>query len=208
MFRGAYEEMADRIQQLSLPDGIRVIAAAHNWEHNGLRDLTHLLRYFGHHHIENLPQILQKLPRDPRTLMKTCTIPPDSKEFHYIEDGLKNGIRMQLNSGYNFPDNKIRLEVNVDGIPVFKSPPTNFWPILCRVIGVNDHSPFLCGAYCGESKPKSVADFLNPLIRDINHLGETGIDHNGIHFRVELARVVCDVPARSFVKCTIGHSGI
>lgn len=139
--------------------------------------------------------------------MHTDRTPPMSKNFHYIADGLTKGIKLQMDTGYDLPNNLIRLELNIDGVPVFKSPPTGFWPILCRVLGTNDQCPFLCGAYCGESKPPNLNNFLNPVIDDILRLQQDGFVYNGELFRVELARVICDVPARSFVKATKGHTG-
>ena len=143
------------------------------------------------------------MPKDSRTVMKTPRIPLGSKTFYYIPNAFKKGILMQLKAGFHLPDYIINLELSIDGITVFKSPPTGFWPILCRVVGTND----LCGAFCDPSKPKSVEDFLAPVIAEISSLKESGINFNGRDFDVRLLRVICDTPARSFVKCTKGHSG-
>lgn len=182
--------------RLNVTDRMRVIGAEHKATHALLNDVLALLRDLGHN-----------VPKAAKTLMGTPRTPLGDKTFHYIPNAIKKGIVMQLKTGFNFPENLIKLELSVDGIPVFKSPPTGFWPILCRVIGTNDIYPFLCGAFSGPSKPKSVDDFLAPVIADVQSLQETGIDFNGRHFDVQLLRVICDTPARSFVKCTKGHTG-
>lgn len=126
--------------------------------------------------------------------------------FYHINDGLEKGIRLQLDSGIMFPDNVIKLEFNIDGIPIFKSPVVGFWPILCRVIGTKDLEPFLVSVFCGPGKPGNVSSFLNPAIDDVLRLEKDGFVHNGKRFEVKLHRVVCDTPARSFVKATKGHN--
>ena len=42
---------------------------------------------------------------------------------------------------------------------------------------------------------------------EYKELNENGFDINGNHFNVQLDSVICDAPARAFVKCIKGHSG-
>ena len=197
----ADEEVPGGLRRLNARERLQAISAYHNLTHAAINSILALLRDLG----------IQGLPKDARTLMGTDQTPPDSAKFHYIKDALVKGINLQTSTGFNFPDNTVKLELSIDGIPVFKSPPTGFWPILCRVIGANDPYPFLCGAYCGgskdSSKPKTVDEYLTPVIDDILRLQEEGIQINRQRYNVKLERVVCDVPARAFVKRTKGHTG-
>ena len=51
-------------------------------------------------------------------------------EFVYfgLEDGIKKNLHFDI-----FSISTIKLDINVDGIPVFKSLNTSFWPILCSL---------------------------------------------------------------------------
>ncbi len=162
---------------------------------------VHAIKSFFFH----LSQI--KIPKDPRTILGTNTEVIGDRSFYHFDHGLEDGINMQLNSGILFTDGIIKLEVNIDGIPIFKSPPTGFWPILCRVLGVKDREPFIVSVFCGKGKPASVEEFVQPLIDDVLRLAQDGINFNGRHYTVRLERLVCDTPARSFCKCTVAHNG-
>lgn len=194
----AFEEVPGGLGHLSDTDHLAVIQAHHGATHSHTKSLLQYLRMRTNLHV----------PSDSRTVMGTTRIPIRDKGFHYIDQALEKGISMQMNTGFNFEDGIIRLELSIDGIPVFKSPPTGFWPILCRVLNTNDSYPFLCGAYCGASKPPNLEAFLEPIIENIMQLQIDGISINRRHYDVQLRRVICDVPARAFVKCTKGHSGI
>lgn len=52
------------------------------------------------------------------------------------------------------------LQINVDGIPLFRSSSTALWPILCLVKNVNPCNPFVVGLFCGKEKPGSAAEYL------------------------------------------------
>ena len=185
------------LDHLSDVDALAVITATFNGNHAHLNSLLRYMR----------ARTNLDLPKDARTVMGTSRVPLQGLNFHYIDDALEKGIKLQMGTGFHFPDDVVKLELSIDGIPVFKSPPTGFWPILCRVLGTNDPYPFLCGAFCGASKPDSLDDYLGPIIQNIMLLQRDGIQINGRNYNVELNRVICDVPARAFVKCTKGHSG-
>lgn len=50
---------------------------------------------------------------------------------------------------------------------------------------------------------KNLKDFVN----DAKHLVINGIIHDEKHYDVHIFAFICDVPAKSFIKCTRGHSG-
>jgi len=96
--------------------------------------------------------------------------------------------------------------MNIDGLPLFKSSNTQFWPILGRTIHPAVSKPFAIGIFLGNGKPKN---YLCDLIDHINNLTATGllIPHTGQHIQIKVSCVICDSPARAFVKQSKGHSG-
>lgn len=102
----------------------------------------------------------------------------------------------------------IKLQFNIDGLPIWKSSQCAFWPILCRaIVGDSCTHVFPVGLYCGSSKPVSVDDYLAQFIRDLSSTLQNGIYINGQHRDVEIHSFVCDAPARQYVKKVKGHTG-
>ena len=62
-------------------------------------------------------------------------------------------------------------------------------------------------SFFGQSKPSYLNDYLRKFVDEYKELNENGFDINGKHFNVQLDSVICDAPARAFVKCIKGHSG-
>lgn len=95
------------------------------------------------------------LPKDARTLVGTprntgiLSDPNIGGEYwHY---GLRK-ILMDTLSTYAELPNKISLNINIDGLPTFKSSTTSFWPILVNVHELkNTMSPLVVGVFCGTS---------------------------------------------------------
>lgn len=75
--------------------------------------------------------------------------------------GIKNGIKELI--GKNLVKSRsIALDLNIDGLPLFKSSSTQFWPILGRVEG----HIFVISLYCGTSKPPLIP-FLQKVISEM-----------------------------------------
>ena len=47
--------------------------------------------------------------------------------------GIENGIKIALSEISSFPD-KLRLDFNIDGLPIHKSTNKSFWPILITLV--------------------------------------------------------------------------
>lgn len=76
------------------------------------------------------------LPSDSRTLLKTPRNVPivDMCGGKYWYGGLRKNIE-RLFSGIK-ENLSINLSFNIDGLPLFKSGKTNFWPILAHTFGL------------------------------------------------------------------------
>ncbi|XP_051174833.1 uncharacterized protein LOC127290371 [Leptopilina boulardi] len=70
---------------------------------------------------------------------------------------------------------------------------------------MKDKTGSMVAIYFGESKPEDEDLYMERLIEELNEVIETGIDTDGEHFVVSLKCFICDTPALSFLKCTVGH---
>jgi len=186
-------------------DSMSVIEQLAKWStdfsitHAALNSLLVILNSFG-----------IKVPRDARTLLAT----PKQLEIKSIAGGQyhHHGIINALNTAFRLfgppvHTDKLTLHINIDGLPLFNSTSIDVWPILGLVQEFPLKEPFIIGIYCGKSKPSSVGEFLNDFVQEMKSVLASGVVHNNILFKVHLAAVICDAPARSFVKCIKGHTG-
>ena len=145
-----------------------------------------------------------ELPRCSATLFKTENLNVQPKimqngKFGYL--GLRKMLRIPDNS--SSLNDIFPLSVNIDGLPIFKSSTSSFWTILCQTRFLV--RPVLVGIFYGTGKPEISAvlqDFCQE-INDIQNSLSISISDN----KSKMIRFICDAPARSFIKCTKGHSG-
>lgn len=152
---------------------------------------------------------LSFLPRDYRTLLKTQRkvtlkeMPPG----HYFHFGLIKYLFEFLNSlsPTQIPL-CIELCVNVDGIPLYKSSRSQFWPILGLLRNIDGAKPFVIGIFEGTSKPLDVNLFLEDFVREVKFLETNGVILNGKVIPFKISAILCDAPARSFLTDVKGHT--
>ena len=114
---------------------------------NALQALLGILR-------ERYPE----LPKDPRTLLGTLSTSVTQHNIHclsggtYYHFGIANGIKLSLEqiTDLNILD-ALTIQVNVDGLPVFKSTNSQFWPIQGMLDLPTFTGPFLIGLFYGKS---------------------------------------------------------
>ncbi len=164
--------------------------------------------------MNSLLEILRKrvpfLPKDCRTIVT----PPKNVQLkdisggQYYHFGIASTIRHVLRNKLKLTEGQeLHLQLNVDGLPVHKSKNSQLWPILGLLQHPESTKPFVIGVFFGECKPKSVTEFLEDFMNEYTHLSEQGLVVNGYNLKVTISTVVCDSPARAFVKCTKVHSG-
>ena len=150
------------------------------------------------------------LPKDPRTLLKTIRSYEIQKiaggEYHHF--GLTDGILESLSeNSVSFPDDQIVVQYNIDGIPIFKSSKTQFWPILCRVVLPKVLPPFAVGIYSGQQKPTNIGDYLREFVDELKQIEVNGLPNaNGKVVKLKTSCFICDAPARAFIKQVKGHN--
>ena len=143
-------------------------------------------------------------PKDSRTLLKTPrTVNFDEKcNGQYIYFGIGNCLKQKLLHKES-KSIKLSLVISIDGLPLFKSSSQQLWPILCNT---NDWGIDVICLYCGTKKSEPVEDFLTEFIDELKELLSTGFKLNGKDYKVTLKAITCDAPARSFLKCVVGHT--
>lgn len=193
----------------SKPELLRNWALQHNITHVALSDLLKIIRTW-------LP--FDNIPKDSRTLLRT----PKCRDVYNIAGGemfyfgVEDHVRHRIDQGYemrfqsNISDlnqnNVISITVGIDGLPISKSSNTQFWPIL-GYLGSQKEDVFVIAIYCGKTKPVSANEFLDKFVVEMKELDNPGLVHEGISYSIRIRCIVADAPARSFIKCTIGHNG-
>ncbi len=154
------------------------------------------------------------VPKDARTLLKT----PDDTQLklvpgeNYYHFGVRTGIEASLKKNidnYQIVNNlaSISLNINIDGLPLFRSSNVQLWPILGCIAELPKADVFIIGLYAGSSKPLSITDFLEDFVSEMKDLIVNGFDLLGNHCLVKVNALICDAPARAYLKCIKGHGG-
>lgn len=172
---------------------LRTWALNHNITHTALKDLLQLIKV----------QYCDKtLPLDPRTLLdtpqntgKSCSTIAGGKYWHH-------GIKRCLIKWFgNLSDNiNISININIDGLPIYKSSKFQLWPILCNVYEFPKLQALPVGIFFGKGKPGDVKEFLTPFVDEIIPIMEEGFLLNHHVVTLKLRCFICDSPARAFVK--------
>lgn len=194
--------------QDNIIDDLKTWAIESNVNHKQINLLLHSLKRYH-------PEI----PLDARTLLNMpvtssiVTIISNSSNAQFVYLGIQNNLSYQLDSGLhniltNISATSIQLVCNVDGIPITKSTSAQFWPILCMVY-LKDYRcpPFPVAIYYGNTKPVSLDQYLQDFINEINVLINNGLTYRKETYEIILKAIVCDAPARAFLKCIKGHTG-
>ena len=99
----------------------------------------------------------------------------------------------------------IKLNVNIDGLPLFKKSKWKFWPIQGKLVGTKNQ-PSIIGIYFGKEDPGN-NDLLAEYAHEVRHLQDNGFTFAGVNYNFEVQNYICDAPARAKAKCVIEHGG-
>lgn len=187
------EVSADVIDRTHLRFELRQWALKYGVNHNAISALLMLLR----------SKLNQCLPKTSRGLLKT----PRNIFIQNIDGGGQlwyNGIRSCLQNSVfaEWPSNEtIGLNFNMDGLPLFKSSALEFWPILMNVADMPQLRPMVVAIYYGRGKPKSCEQYLRQFVNELNDVQLNGIHTSkGAIVKGAINAIICDAPARSYVK--------
>uniref|UniRef100_A0A182P9T4 Transposase domain-containing protein n=1 Tax=Anopheles epiroticus TaxID=199890 RepID=A0A182P9T4_9DIPT len=185
----------------SFEDGLRLWALKTGQTHEALRSLLALAR-------QHLPQY--KLPRDPRTFLSTPVSKSTVTDLSTIDGGRLwyGGIERCLKQYYRYVKpsaDGFSVDFFVDGLPLYNSSRTQFWPILMKVFNVPGIPVMTVAIFHGESKPHSVEQFLRPFVTELNNLQFKGLHIGNDVYWVGLRSIIADAPARAFIKGVKSH---
>lgn len=123
----------------------------------------------------------------------------------YCHFGLEWSIQDFLQHEANRSVEQIDIQLSTDGFPLFNGGGDNLWPILGSIVGRDE--VFIIGCFCGKSKPDDSNEFLRPTVDEIKKLMEPGVQYNNQKIVLNIHSLICDVPAKSMVLMSKGHSG-
>ncbi|CAH1106750.1 unnamed protein product [Psylliodes chrysocephalus] len=162
-----------------------------------------------HSSITSLLRILKplhpELPLDSRSLLKTPRfgVFQNLDNGEYCHFGIQNALIHLIHSSCK--DEKIKLSINIDGIPLFSSSKLQFWPILGLIRNFAS-SPFVIGIFYGNSKPSPLKKFLKKFIDEMIDLRISGFILH-MNYSVEILNFICDAPAKAYIKGIKSHGG-
>lgn len=168
------------------------------------RAMEYLLKILCRHGLQ-CPSSLYLLLKNDRSKLSSMDI---TRKENFVYLGLKNTLKYvvdkMLLSAMNVSSKiSLTLQINFDGLPLYKSSSVNLWPILLKIKGVT--SPLPLGLFCGIGKP-NLSIFLKDLLEELTELFTHGIVCENISFTCEKLIFVCDTPARTFFQAIKGHN--
>lgn len=196
------DESDDCDEDTALIDTLREWVNTHEIKASAVDDLLKRLK----------KTVNPNIPCSSRTLLKTPRSVDlqrisDMDYFHFgLELMILNTLKKYRQTEIQALNSKLILSLNIDGLPLFKSSKTSAWPVLGLICNLKPPKPFPITLTVGISKPSNL-EFLHETIADINSLITNGIDFNEEHFEIKLLCIICDAPAKAFVKCVKQYSG-
>lgn len=150
------------------------------------------------------------LPRSHKTLLGTPrnTALRDLGTGLFWYKGVLPNLQQRVTRQYlDNHNNKICLDVNIDGLEPYPSADTCIWPILGKL--VNQKEPFVIAAYCGKEKlgQNELEDFLGEYVDEVSEYTQNGVRLFDRQCSLSIRNYILDAPARAFVKCIIAHNG-
>lgn len=139
--------------------------------------------------ISDLLSILRKqhpyLPKDPRTLLKTkvndAVVNKCGGQYYHF--GMSSALSQQLethSSSESLRDQfYVKIQINIDGLPSFKSASDQFWSILGMIANLELKKPFVIGLYHGIAKPDTVDQYLEDFVNEYLDIQRNGNQYSG-----------------------------
>ena len=92
------------------------------------------------------------------------------------------------------PD-EVQVQMNFDGLPLFKSSKQVLWPLLCTFRNLLPIIVFPLIVLCGTSKPTNL-EFIKETINQVNSVIQQGMLVGRKFISFKLFGIVADAPAR------------
>lgn len=204
-FEPATDDVQERIVQVTdendceptLQFKLQQWALNFNVNRNAVSSLLSILRSFN-----------QNLPKDSRTLLNTPRqvmiedLGIGKFWYHSIQSCLLHSIFA------NWPhDITLGVNFNMDGLQLYQSSTLEFWPIIMNIAEMPEVKTMIIAIYYGRGKPPSSEQFLRRFTTEFNELHTNGMQTSkGATVKIRLNAIICDAPAKAFVKCMYAKS--
>lgn len=134
-----------------------------------------------------------------RVMIRTCA------PGHYWHYGIKKQLAKY--SAEELLRNCIRYTY-IYRLPLYESSQQGLWPILSRIVNVENCAVFLIGTYCGPSKPYYVDTYLHAFITEIKDLFNDGFLIGNKNLPFKIRAFVCDAPAGAYIRGITAHNSL
>lgn len=188
---------------LSVADELLQFFILFNISNRAMQYLLNMLCRLG---LQNCPSSLYHLLKKQREKMQQLDV---TRKDRFLYVGLKNNLKYLIEKSLiafeAFSTVDLKLQINFDGLPLYRSSPINLWPILLKIDGVD--SPLPVGLFCGIGKP-NLDIFLADLSCELRSLLTDGIIIEKTIFKTKSDDIVfvCDAPARAYFQGIKGHN--
>lgn len=99
----------------------------------------------------------------------------------YIYMGFENALKNVICNIYT--EDRIRVDVHIDGMAIFKDSHKRVWLIVLKLIYENYIcKPFVVALYFGDGKPHKAIDFLGDFVEEATKLIEDGVVLHDKHY--------------------------
>ncbi|XP_024868247.1 uncharacterized protein LOC112452339, partial [Temnothorax curvispinosus] len=195
-------EISQNEQNFSLQEDLQILVSECCIPQGTADKLLLILRKHGHN---DLPQTCRTLMKTPRNISQNIVSVSGGRYIHFR---LASGIKRSISKYCKTVPCEVKININIDGLPLSKSSGSQFWPILAS-IEIKDFytEPFAVGIFHEMSKPNNVNDFLRPFVNEAQIVLQEGVSLDNNHCKVLLNAILCDAPAKSLITCTKGHTG-
>lgn len=108
----------------------------------------------------------------------------------------------------------LKININIDALPLSKSSKSQLWPILDKIVGTQNQfiKQFFIGAFHGNSKPFSVVTYLQIFIAKYTKFNSV----KGLYMKIDIIlynlmqilpnAILADTPARNFISYFPAHN--
>lgn len=136
--------------------------------------------------LAELRVIFPGLPKSYKTILhtlRTVNVKEVGQGLMWYKS-IKVNLDERLTDDYLQNNNQIVVDINIDGVQLYKSTDDQFWPILGCLN--SDRFPFIIGVWYGHSKPNNLKEYLSDFIKEVKNLTTNGYNFYGtnINFKI------------------------
>ncbi|EFN75022.1 hypothetical protein EAG_08081, partial [Camponotus floridanus] len=195
----------DKSKDNELLHNLRNWSFAFKIRHNAINALIRILRHTPHSQFNTLPKNARTLLKTPRKTAEIVTLSGGS----YYHFGVSNTLEVLLlhYKSMSLKVSEVNLLINIDGLPLSRSSPKSFWPILLSDDISNQ--VYMVGLFFGQKKPNNANEFLQQFVKELIPLIQRGYHSDMLNcdIKVNIKAIICDAPAKSFILNVKGHNG-